>query len=204
MERKKAVLLFLLFLAEQICGEKCEKIKQVKFNSTSVTLYSNDSMEVKGQLYTNGTFWQQDNDTIIGCPCMIHKCIKHCSSKNLIYLHGEFLIQKFKLFGKDVKNLTKYSLEQVQAVLLSSHHHASENDTNQNKSRKIFSIGEWGIHDVFQDYYVIEERFSEFRSYRGVKLKKSNQDEIIEKYCFLIYNGVNISNCYFNIWFNVH
>lgn len=72
-----ALLLLAANAEDEICGEG----RQVRYDSVKVTERSNGSIEVRGLHYPPGTFWKRDESTFVGCPCLIQKCIQHCSSK---------------------------------------------------------------------------------------------------------------------------
>jgi hypothetical protein len=88
-------LLILIIRAELISAEICDVREQfqlpllTKYSLAKITA-ADGSIVVRGFKYHPGTFWKadvnEDYTTIITCPCLVQKCIQHCSSK-LIFLH---------------------------------------------------------------------------------------------------------------------
>lgn len=71
-------IVLLLFLVGNTCAEICEQPRSIAYNTLEVTL-KNGTMEAFGFEYVPGTFWKKDEDTYVGCPCMIHKCLQYCA-----------------------------------------------------------------------------------------------------------------------------
>jgi hypothetical protein len=70
------------FCTEEICGGI---LKRVTVYHPNFNLQDNGKiLQVGGFNFTEGTFWKVNN-SYMGCPCMIEKCIKHCSSKCIFW-----------------------------------------------------------------------------------------------------------------------
>jgi hypothetical protein len=81
----KVIFLILLIIGVHIqkysASELCDVHQQIEYAAAHVKLNSN-SMDVFGFHYPNGTFWKDSSEAYVGCPCLIHKCIQHCSSES--------------------------------------------------------------------------------------------------------------------------
>jgi hypothetical protein len=77
-----SVITLILMNAEKYSASVlCNVLQQVEYGSGLVELQNDSSMQAWGFNYPPGTFWKEDEETYIGCPCLMKKCIQHCSSQ---------------------------------------------------------------------------------------------------------------------------
>jgi hypothetical protein len=75
------ILVILAHIGKYAASELCNALQQVEYGSAQVRLLKDESMQdVWGFNYPPGAFWKEDNETYVGCPCSMKRCIQHCSS----------------------------------------------------------------------------------------------------------------------------
>lgn len=194
------------FFRPATAQENCSGSTQIFINAALATANQDDgSLEVQGGFVYPPGFWKDENGNYTGCPCMIKKCIAHCSSEWRFFVkpgaQNSINISVCVDFVHESAR-SKQLLLQVLPSYHHYHHHGSEKNISHNESSLILMDHGNSTDDFFEIFYPIDEETNadaQYIEHNNVHQRPLSRQDIIdhhhrsERICFLIQNQVKLS-----------